>query len=115
MRAAPIVLIAVLAWWFAMPELHAARASDVVEIDLQEQLGDFFRLEPPVPTMLAGALLLGLSCGLLGSFIVVRRMALMGDTLSHAVLPGVALGFMWSMSKDPFAMLLGATMVGMLG
>jgi len=115
MKATPIVLMVLLAWFLAGSELHAARASDVVEINLQEQIGDFFKLRPPVPTMLAGALLLGLSCGLLGSFIVVRRMALMGDTLSHAVLPGVALGFMWSMSKDPVAMLVGATLVGLFG
>ncbi|RYD46036.1 MAG: hypothetical protein EOP85_08235, partial [Verrucomicrobiaceae bacterium] len=34
------------------------------------------------------ALLLGAVSGLLGSFVVVRRMALTGDMLSHAVLPG---------------------------
>ena len=43
---------------------------------------------------LLGSVLLGISCGLLGSFIVVRRMALFGDTLSHAVLPGVMFGFL---------------------
>ena len=97
------------------PELPAARATDVVEIDVGHQVREFFRLAKPVPVMLGGALLLGLSCGLLGSFIVVRRMALMGDTLSHAVLPGVALGFLWSMSKDPVAMLVGATAAGLFG
>lgn len=53
--------------------------------------------DPGVSNMrraLLGSLLLGLSCGLLGSFIVVRRMALFGDTLSHAVLPGVMFGFL---------------------
>ncbi len=33
------------------------------------------------------------AAGLLGSFVVVRRVALVGDTLSHAILPGVVLGF----------------------
>ena len=51
----------------------------------------------------------------LGSFIVVRKMALFGDTLSHAVLPGVALGFMWNMSKDPLAIFIGATLAGLIG
>jgi ABC-type Mn2+/Zn2+ transport system permease subunit/Mn-dependent DtxR family transcriptional regulator len=64
---------------------------------------------------LGGAVLLGLSCGLLGSFIVVRRMALVGDALSHAVLPGVALGFLWSMDKDPLAIFVGAVIAGLLG
>ena len=62
-----------------------------------------------------GSILLGISCGLLGSFIVVRKMALFGDTLSHAVLPGVALGFMWNMSKDPLAIFIGATLAGLIG
>ena len=60
-------------------------------------------------------MLLGISCGLLGSFIVVRKMALFGDALSHAVLPGVALGFLWNMSKDPVAIFIGATLAGLLG
>ena len=35
---------------------------------------------------------IGLLCGLLGTFVVVRRMALTGDMLAHAVLPGVVAG-----------------------
>ena len=115
MRLGPILFVVVIGVLMAAPELHAARATDVVDVDLREQVANFFRMQTPVPTMLTGALLLGLSCGLLGSFIVVRRMALMGDTLSHAVLPGVALGFMWTMSKDPVAMLVGATAAGLFG
>ena len=115
MRSRVTLLLVLFVSSLAVPESHAARATDVIEVDLGRQVVDFFLLEKPVPTMLGGALLLGLSCGLLGSFIVVRRMALMGDTLSHAVLPGVALGFMWKWSKDPAAMLVGATLVGLLG
>ncbi|MFT4546584.1 MAG: ABC-type Mn2+/Zn2+ transport system permease subunit [Pseudoalteromonas tetraodonis] len=115
MKPRAIVWLLVLGFLLVVPEAEAARATDVVETDWGEQVRAFFSLQSPVPTMLGGALLLGLSCGLLGSFIVVRRMALMGDTLSHAVLPGVALGFMWSMSKNPVAMLVGATAVGLFG
>src|SRR4029453_6263221 len=39
------------------------------------------------------AVLLGVTCGLLGSFIVLRRQSLLGDAIGHAVLPGVCLGF----------------------
>jgi manganese/zinc/iron transport system permease protein len=42
-------------------------------------------------------------------------MALVGDALSHAVLPGVALGFLWNMTKDPVAIFIGATAAGLLG
>jgi ABC-type Mn2+/Zn2+ transport system permease subunit/Mn-dependent DtxR family transcriptional regulator len=59
--------------------------------------------------------MLGISCGLLGSLIVVRKMALVGDTLSHAVLPGVAAGFLWQQTKDPVAIFIGATIAGLIG
>src|SRR6187397_2187368 len=36
-----------------------------------------------------GTMLLGLNCGLLGTLLVARRMAMLADTLSHAVLPGI--------------------------
>ncbi|MFH1498026.1 MAG: metal ABC transporter permease [Verrucomicrobiota bacterium] len=71
--------------------------------------------DPSVRYALAGALLLGLGCGLLGGFIVVRKMALVGDALSHAVLPGVAAGFLWAGTKDPVAIFIGATIAGLLG
>ena len=35
--------------------------------------------------------------------------------LSHAVLPGVALGFLWNMTKDPVAIFIGATIAGLVG
>ncbi len=95
---------------------HAARIGDLSETSILEQAIRFFSLQDPsVRTALAGSALLGVSCGLLGSFIVVRKMALMGDALSHAVLPGVALGFLWNMSKDPVAIFVGATIAGLLG
>src|SRR4029077_794762 len=42
---------------------------------------------------LVGCLALSLGGGPIGTFLVIRRMSLMGDALSHAVLPGAALGF----------------------
>ncbi|HEY4506958.1 MAG TPA: metal ABC transporter permease [Candidatus Paceibacterota bacterium] len=45
---------------------------------------------------LISALFLGLASGYLGSFMVLRRMALVGDALSHVALPGVALGLIFS-------------------
>jgi manganese/zinc/iron transport system permease protein len=76
----------------------------------------FFSFQDPATRYgLIGSILLGVTCGLLGSFIVMRKMALMGDALSHAVLPGVAAGFLWNMSKDPMAILVGATTAGLLG
>src|SRR5688572_25784482 len=45
--------------------------------------------------VLVGTGLLGASAGLVGSFAVLRRQALMGDALSHAALPGICLAFLW--------------------
>lgn len=81
-----------------------------------EQAGRFFSLQDAsLRYALVGSVLLGLGCGLLGSFLVVRKMALVGDALSHAVLPGVAAGFLWDLSKDPLAIFIGATVAGLLG
>jgi manganese/zinc/iron transport system permease protein len=54
------------------------------------------------------------SCALLGNYLVLRRMSLMGDAISHAVLPGLALAFIISESRAPFPMFLGAVVVGVL-
>ena len=57
---------------------------------------------------LATAVTLALACALLGSFLALRRTLLLGDALSHAVLPGVVLAFLWSGSRELLPMLLGA-------
>lgn len=64
---------------------------------------------------LLAALLLGAVCGVLGSFVVVRRMALTGDMISHAVLPGVVAGLAWSSSRNPLVVLGCAVLAGLLG
>src|SRR6187402_3263727 len=43
---------------------------------------------------LAGGVLIGFTNGFLGAFIILRRMALMADALSHSMLPGLAIGLM---------------------
>ena len=66
------------------------------------------------------SLLLGAACGLIGSYLLLRKRSLMGDTLSHATLPGVALAFLLSVSmggegKSLPVLLCGATLTGLLG
>lgn len=61
-----------------------------------------------------GACLAGLTCGVLGSFITLRRMSLFADMLGHAVLPGVAAGFIIAGSKSTPALLLGSLAAGLL-
>ncbi|MGI9457276.1 MAG: metal ABC transporter permease, partial [Aeoliella sp.] len=42
------------------------------------------------------ASIVNVSCALVGSFLVLRRMSMMGDALSHAVLPGLVVAFLFS-------------------
>ncbi|MGG5302986.1 metal ion ABC transporter permease [Enterococcus pernyi] len=58
---------------------------------------------------LTTSMLVGLASGVIGSFIILRGMSLMGDAISHAVLPGVAISYMFG-----FSYILGATAFGML-
>ena len=95
---------------------EGAKIGDISQTNISEQALRFFTFQDPsLRYALVGSILLGITCGLLGSFIVVRKMALVGDALSHAVLPGVALGFLWGQTKDPFAIFVGATIAGLIG
>ena len=64
--------------------------------------------------------LLGTSCGLIGGFLLLRKRSLMGDTLSHATLPGICLAFVVMVAlggsgKFLPGLLLGAAVTGVLG
>jgi zinc/manganese transport system permease protein len=70
---------------------------------------------------LIACIAISLSAGPIGSFLVLRRMSLMGDAMSHAVLPGVAVGFMlfglelWPMALGGLvASLLVALLAGLV-
>lgn len=65
--------------------------------------------------VLIGVGMLGAGSGIIGSFAVVRRRALLGDALSHAALPGLCLGFILAGERNLPAMLLGALATGLLG
>ena len=57
--------------------------------------------------------LVGVACGVLGCFVVLRRMALIGDALSHAVLPGVVIAFMLTRNAGVIGLLTGAMLAGL--
>jgi len=61
---------------------------------------------------LAASLALSLGCGPVGTLLILRRMSLMGDALSHAVLPGAAIGFLIAGLSLP-AMSLGGAVAGL--
>lgn len=54
------------------------------------------------------------SCALLGCFLILRKMAMIGDAISHAVLPGIVIAFLISGSRASVPMLIGAALVGVL-
>lgn len=55
------------------------------------------------------SIIVGIVCGTVGSLIVLRGLSLMGDAMSHAVLPGVALSFLFGIP-----MFVGALITGMI-
>ena len=58
---------------------------------------------------LTAGILVGITCGLIGCFIILRGLALMGDAISHAVLPGVVIAYMLG-----FNFFIGAATTGVL-
>ena len=66
-------------------------------------------------TITLGTAVLGAICGMLGSFAVLRKQSLLGDAISHAALPGIALAFLITGTKDTNILLLGALVSGLIG
>ena len=80
-------------------------------VELIDQLSLYQRL-------FLAAMLLGVSSGLLGAFVVVRRVALVGDCLSHSVFPGIILGFVvchtLGLGRNSWVVFLSAASIGLL-
>ena len=68
----------------------------------------------PTLVILLVASCVAASCALLGTFLVLRRMALLGDAISHAVLPGIAIAFLWTGGRSALPMVLGAGALGVV-
>jgi len=77
-------------------------------------LGDLFG-NYTLRTVGMGAAFLGIVNGVLGSFAVLRKQSLLGDAISHAALPGIALAFLLTGSKATIVLLLGAAAAGWVG
>ena len=61
---------------------------------------------------LATVLLIAWSCSLLGAFLVLRKAVMVGDAISHSVLPGIAIAYIVSQSFDSYFILIGAAIFG---
>ncbi|MDA0283800.1 MAG: metal ABC transporter permease [Planctomycetota bacterium] len=70
--------------------------------------------------VLLGTMLLGVTSGIVGTFMLLRRQALIGDVVSHAALPGVAIAFLIGEAFSPGSgrslhwLLVGAASTGLL-
>ncbi|MFL0088894.1 metal ABC transporter permease [Tenacibaculum maritimum] len=66
-------------------------------------------------TISLGTAVLGAICGMLGSFAVLRKQSLLGDAISHAALPGIAIAFLITGTKETNVLLVGALISGLIG
>ena len=80
-----------------------------------ENLNILTHLDYTLMIVAVGAALLGTVSGALGTYAVLRRQSLLGDAISHAALPGIAIAFLLTGSKAPLILVLGAAIAGWLG
>ena len=83
-------------------------------MDLQEYFSLVFS-DYTLRTITLGTAILGAVTGMLGSFAVLRKQSLLGDAISHAALPGIAIAFLITGAKDSNTLLLGALVSGLIG
>ncbi|MEY8849358.1 metal ABC transporter permease [Psychroserpens sp. XS_ASV72] len=83
-------------------------------MDIQEYFTLVFS-DYTLRTITLGTAILGAVTGMLGSFAVLRKQSLLGDAISHAALPGIAIAFLITGAKDSNTLLLGALLSGLVG
>ncbi|MBK7465318.1 MAG: iron chelate uptake ABC transporter family permease subunit [Saprospiraceae bacterium] len=77
-----------------------------------QQLIDFFSLQSGFLALII-SIIVGAICGVLGCFIVLRNMSLIGDALSHAILPGIVISFL-IFGYSTFAFFGGSVIAGLI-
>lgn len=78
-----------------------------------ETLIEFFSFQyPNIKYVVFGTILLSISSAVVGCFTFIKKKSLVGDVISHAVLPGICISFLASGSKDPFILIIGAFISG---
>ena len=71
---------------------------------------DPFQFDFMQRALLAGVLA-AITCSVVGTWVVLRGLAFMGDALAHGVLPGIALAFLWGFDLTLGALVSAAVMV----
>ena len=78
-----------------------------------DTLIEFFTFKyPNIKYVVFGTILLSVSSAVVGCFTFIKKKSLVGDVISHAVLPGICIAFLASSSKDPFLLIIGAFVSG---
>lgn len=70
---------------------------------------------PTLLTVLFGCILIAIQSAAIGTFTVLRKQALTGDAIAHAVLPGLCIAFFLAEGKSNLLFMLGAAIAGWLG
>jgi len=78
---------------------------------LNESLYSFLSIDAPA---ICTALFAAFSCALLGNFLLLRKLSLMGDSISHSVLPGIVTAFLLFSSRASFFVFIGAACAGVI-
>lgn len=100
----------VLAGYLVLSGLIAAACLEMATRPVGNESRD---LATPLWTIIVG-IVGNVTCAILGCYLVLRRLSLLGDAISHAVLPGIALGYLFSGSVAGLPILLGAMALGVL-
>ena len=95
--------------------MHRLTAYATKTLKKMENLSILIHLDYTLMIVAIGAALLGTVSGALGTYAVLRRQSLLGDAISHAALPGIAIAFLLTGSKTPLILVLGAAIAGWLG
>jgi len=76
---------------------------------------EFFTFQyPNIKYVVFGSILLSISSAIVGCFTFVKKRSLIGDVISHAVLPGICISFIATGTKAPYLLILGAFITGWL-
>jgi manganese/zinc/iron transport system permease protein len=72
----------------------------------------FFQFDAIALWIIAVCAMVNIACGILGCFMVLRRTSMLGDAISHAILPGLAVAFIVTNSRHAVPMFVGAMIAG---
>ncbi|MGD9217476.1 MAG: metal ABC transporter permease, partial [Desulfobacteraceae bacterium] len=117
------LVISIPAFWCVVPQQAAAGGLTQPLVQWpswQELLRVLTFQDYNTRVVIIGATLLGLAAGLVGTFLLLRKRALLSDTISHATLPGIAIAFIvMSLAlgdgKNLLGLIAGAALFSVIG